>query len=377
MSLRRWWPAALAGTAAVVVASVVVASVVVGSGLKSPRQAAADAAPPPPSTVTIPAELRALVEPVVLRGQVLPGAVEKVLAPPAAIGPDSVVTAVSVRSGQVLREGQVVADRSGQPMITLVLPFPMYRDLVGGMSGPDVVVEVQKALSRLGYRIQANGLFNVATQNAISRLYNARGYVPPPGPEAASRGLPEARAAVAAARRALDAARVAGTGEPAAKAALDEATKRLADAELAAGPVLSRSGVLRLDRAGRKITKVVISVGFVLASADTALLELDGEPPFVFVEASKEQVGLLRVGQSAKVLDEQTGVQAQAVVAYAYPDLRPPTALMIREPHYMSDVTIENRDTPRRRRLVGAVKESARAPAQPTLAAQPSGRRTR
>src|SRR4051794_20768119 len=62
-------------------------SLVAGPRLRSPQQAAADAAAPPASLITVAAQERVLTEPVVLRGKVVPGASVKVHPPAAALGP--------------------------------------------------------------------------------------------------------------------------------------------------------------------------------------------------------------------------------------------------------------------------------------------------
>ena len=132
----------------------VVAAVMLGSWLRSPEQAAADAAPPKASLITVPVEERALSQPVVLRGRVLAGSSQKILPPASAVGGNSVVTAVPLKKGQSIEEGRVLVAVAGQPVFALRLDFPLYRDLVGGMTGPDVS-EVQTALRRLGLAFDA------------------------------------------------------------------------------------------------------------------------------------------------------------------------------------------------------------------------------
>jgi peptidoglycan hydrolase-like protein with peptidoglycan-binding domain len=289
-----------------------VVSTIAGSGLKSPQQAVADAAPPSASPVTTAVERRVLVEPVVLRGQVKPGAVIKLLPPTGTTGPDNVITSVRVRQGQILREGQVVAVRSGQPMITIAFPFPLYRDITSGMTGPDVT-ETQRALRRLGYAVPVDGRFAKATQEALRKMFHARGFEAPAGSQSAVAALPSARTALRTAQQAYDEAVASGTGVDAARVGLDQARVALERTELEAGPALPRATVLRLDKGGRTITRVIARVGTILA-ADQPLVELDGEAPFVTAEVNTEQVRLIRAGQGARILDEQSGTTADAVV---------------------------------------------------------------
>lgn len=279
------------------VAMLVALSLWLGPRLRSPQQAAAEAAPPSASLVTVLAEERVLAEALVLRGRVTPGAGVKLTPPAGGVSADSVVTKVKVRKGEILGEGRMVLERSGQPMMTLVLPFPLYRDLVGGMSGPDVV-EVQKALRRLGYTTSTNGRLDAATQRALAKWWAANGYQVPSGKSAE---LPSAQAA-------YDQAIASGAGVAAAKKALEEA-------KVAAGPSLPRAAVLRLTRAGSKITAVRVRVGTVLDKPDVVLLELDGGSPYVATTVTKEQVALLTAGQQATILDEVSGKEAQAKVA--------------------------------------------------------------
>ena len=175
---RRWLVAGVAATAAVVV--VAATATIVGRQLRSPAQLAADAAAPPPSLVTAAVERRVLAEPVVLRGKVQPGDSVKLYPPGSAIGTNSVVTKVPAKVGDTVREGQVLLERSGEPIFALVLPFRLYRDITAGVKGPDVT-EVQKALRRIGYRVNVSGAFDAQTQQAVRTLYANRGYTAPTG----------------------------------------------------------------------------------------------------------------------------------------------------------------------------------------------------
>ncbi len=273
-------------------------SVWIAPTLRSPRQAAADAAPPSPSVVTAVAERRVLAEPLVLRGSVVAGASVAILPPVGAAGPTAVVTKVEMKSGDVVKSGTVLLEQSGAPIIGLTLPFPLYRDLVGGASGPDVSA-VQQAIRALGYATSTSGTVDAATQSALTKLFKARGYAAPV-PDGAAAALKQAQAT-------RDAAVAAGSS-------LAEADAALRVAQLAAGPCLPRSWVVRLTKPEHKVTTVTATVGAVLA-ADTAIMTVDGGVPTISVLATKEQVTLIQVGQKATVTDEVSGAVSEVAVA--------------------------------------------------------------
>jgi peptidoglycan hydrolase-like protein with peptidoglycan-binding domain len=257
------------------------ASLALGPRLRTPQQVAAEAAPPAASVVTVAAQERVLTEPVVLRGKVLPGGSGKVLPPRSAVGPDSVVTKVLVGVGDKVAEGRILVVRSGSPLVALALPFPLYRDLVGGLTGPDVS-ELQKALRRLGYGAPRTGTLDSGTQQALVRFFRDRGF-----------DAPTAQSVKADQPQPL-----AGTRP-----------------ESEVGPALPRSSVVVLGHAGGTITAVHVKVGDVLASADAPLFELDGEAPFVAAAAGRDQASLITVGAKASISDDVTGTKVEAIVA--------------------------------------------------------------
>ncbi|GIE95610.1 peptidoglycan-binding domain-containing protein [Paractinoplanes rishiriensis] len=272
---RRGW--LLAGGGSLLAVLVVAASATaVGRNLRSPAQLAADAEPPAPSAVTAAAERRVLAEPVVLRGRIQPGASVRLALPAAAAGPNSVVTKVPVRPGTRLREGRVVLERSGEPLFLLVSPFPLYRDLTDGVTGPDVT-QVQRALRRLGYGLPVTGAFDKRTQNAVAALYTDRGYRAPTK---------------------------APTTEPAtAPAAATPATVSLPQAH-----------VVVLGKDGQRISAVNVRVGTVLTDPKTALFDLDRAAPALVAVASAEQVALLAAGQKATATDEGAGLKTTVAI---------------------------------------------------------------
>ena len=90
------------------------------------------------------------------------------------------VTQTWCRAGAPLRSGQVVARVNDTPLIALATSMPLYRDLASGDRGPDVLA-LQHELTRLGYRVRADGKFGAATRSAMKRLQKASGIGKPAG----------------------------------------------------------------------------------------------------------------------------------------------------------------------------------------------------
>ncbi|GAB3445862.1 peptidoglycan-binding protein [Actinophytocola sediminis] len=274
--------------AVAVVASAVALGAVLGPRLKSPAQAVADAAPPQASLVTARTERRVLAETIVLRGKVAPGSVIKLTVPAGLESPTAVVTAVYARKGSPLREGAVPVEVAGAPLIGLVLPFPLYRDIVAGLAGPDVL-EVQRALARLGFRVPINGVFDADTQDTVRRFYRSRGYTAPELPVIGQQPAPAADPPV--------------PGQQPAPMA-----------EPVTAPMLPRTHVLRLDKSDRTISTVPVTVGAILTDPAAPLLTLDASAPTITAVADKQQVARLAAGTAAEVVDEVRGQDATATV---------------------------------------------------------------
>lgn len=268
---RRGW-LVFSGCALAAVLLVAVTATAVGRHLRSPAQLAADAEPPAPSVVTAPVERRVLAEPVVLRGRVQPGASVRLYPPAPAVGPNSVVTKVLAQRGERVREGQVVLERSGEPLFVLVSPFPLYRDLTAGLTGPDVE-QVQRALKRLGYDVATTGSFDTRTRDAVAELYTDRGYTAPTASAPPSPGV--AGAAVS----------------------------------------LPQAHVVVLGRTGQRVSAVGVRVGDVLADPRKALFELDRGAPSLVAVVSAEQAALLAVGQAATASDDGAGTTTGVAVS--------------------------------------------------------------
>lgn len=146
--------------------------------VRSPEQIAADARAPRPSVITAEVELRILRRTVVLRGSVAAGRTIEVT-PGASSEGIPVITRKTLKKGQLIDSGTVVAEVSGRPLIVLGGVIPMYRDVRPGTEGPDVK-QLQAALRSLGHPVTDRaGVYGAGTQAAVDKLYRDRGYEPP------------------------------------------------------------------------------------------------------------------------------------------------------------------------------------------------------
>jgi hypothetical protein len=240
----------------VVVAAVVALVAAVGgvtvaaySG-KSPRQAAADARPPAPSTLTAEVEERQLSETIVLRGDVQPvGAVGISVVAGVDVAP--VVTALPKKLGDPVAEGESVLEVSGRPVIALQSAVPLYRDILPGSSGADVKA-LQDSLRRLGLEPSTGSTFDGRTQAAVKGLYERLGYeVADTGKESFAllrqlkTGADDAKDAVGAAERALQEKRQFAPDDTAAESdAVVQAKRRLTEAQTAHSEAAAETGIV-------------------------------------------------------------------------------------------------------------------------------------
>jgi peptidoglycan hydrolase-like protein with peptidoglycan-binding domain len=179
---RRWMTVAVVGVLTVATA----ATWALAGQARTPRELAAAASAPPKSAITVPVRFGSLVRTVGLECAAAPSTRVPVPVPVPPDNGEPVVTALPVKRGGQVSEGKVVMEVSGRPVIVLVGRLPSYRDILPGVSGPDVR-QLQRALTRLGLLRQAagpNGVFDARTRAAVAGLYRARGY-PAPGPTAA------------------------------------------------------------------------------------------------------------------------------------------------------------------------------------------------
>ena len=164
----------------VVAASVLSAGVgvVLGRRLQSPADAAAEAAAPEPSRITVPVERRSLVSRLVANGEVQfnePTPLRLAGSVGASAGATQVVTKVPELDRE-LHEGDVALEVSGRPVFVFAGALPTYRPFEPGTTGPDVQ-QLEEALLRLGFDPgTVDGVYDNATESAIDQLYTSEGY---------------------------------------------------------------------------------------------------------------------------------------------------------------------------------------------------------
>lgn len=198
----------------VVAISVVSAGVgiFVGSQLKSPADAAAEAAPPAPSRITVPVEQRSLVARLVANGE-LQYSEPTYLRLAGSVGASGGATQIVTKApalDQPVADGDVVMEVSGRPVFLFQGDLPTYRPLEPGSKGPDVL-QLETALARLGtFGGTPDDVYDDNTEAAIDYYYALKGYKSE-GPSdeqrtrlrAAEKAVTEADKGVVAAQQAL------------------------------------------------------------------------------------------------------------------------------------------------------------------------------
>ncbi|MGY0487263.1 peptidoglycan-binding protein [Streptomyces sp. WG-D5] len=317
---RRRVVALVAGGALVLTGAGVAASLVV----RSPAQVAAEAKAPHQGVLTAPVEKRVLKDSVVLRGTVVAGQSVDVQVSSAAGGTGTsraVVTKAPKPVGAKVTAGQVIAEVSGRPVFALKGRVPVYRDLKSGATGDDVA-QLQSALADLGHASNpdARGTFGSGTRRALAAFYTSIGYDPVSAQTDGATAVQDAQDAVTTAERtAQDAedARDARSTQETRRAAeraeqdLERARTRLSEAQAEAGPMLPASEVVYLSAFPARVD----SVSAVLGSAVTGkVMTLSAGRLVVDGYLQEAQKGLVRAGQKAEVLQEQTGTTTKAKV---------------------------------------------------------------
>jgi len=188
-----------------------IGGMLVGTQVRSPADEAALRAAPTPSRITVPVERQVLESSLVLSGEVqFNEPVTIKLAGTVGVPTDEAQVISRLPAiDQVVNEGDVPFEVSGRPVFFLQGDLPMYRRLVIGTEGPDVL-QLEEALTRLGLAPgTVDNLFDQATADAVSALYTDRGYTPE-GPNNDQREqLRLARSSVTAAEQQLSDANAA------------------------------------------------------------------------------------------------------------------------------------------------------------------------
>ena len=304
---RRW------GWLAAAVALTATAGVgwVAGRSVRSPDQAASEAAAPVASWVTAPVEFRVLSQTVISRGDVR-AEVSTPVGVPSSIEGDPVVTGVDVAAGDDVIEGQRLIEVSGRPVFVMTGEVPVYRTLRPGMAGEDVT-QLQQGLTRLGCAvIDEPGVYGDSTKACVATFYNEAGYDPvPTSPTeaadlaAANKAVSDADASVAVAQATFDRA---ATG--AAKSSVLAAQQALAAAQRGYNDAVaaSASGITtaqadltaaqtQLDQVRADPASTPADIAAAQATVDTATAALDSahRTGASAVAAAADQVALAQV----------------------------------------------------------------------------------
>ncbi|MGW2894373.1 peptidoglycan-binding protein [Streptomyces sp. NPDC001212] len=293
-----------------------------GSQMQSPADAAATHRPPKAGPVTVVVERRSLTASVVAQGSVEFASPQSViLAGP--VGPpdsgsgdygagDAVVQRVTRApvAGSEVKEGDVLMQVSGRPVLVLRGTVPMYRTLGPGASGDDVM-QLQKALTRLGFNPgRATGTYGQSDAAAVSRWYKSKGYRAEEPSIADKQQMGTLEAAVTTAQQALLAAQnpgsdsqETGSGEAerlqrkAAQQQLEAANAALAAFQAGYGTKIPAGEVVFLPDLPARLDKVSVKIG------DTP------SGPVGTVTSSKVVVQAVIPGSDAKLLHK--GMTAQ------------------------------------------------------------------
>ncbi len=186
----------------------------------SPEDAAAQTAPPAAGPITVPIERKVLNADIVTRGDIaFTGSVEVVLS--TGTNATAVVTGRIPEVGSVIKNGAILLEVTGRPVLALSGELPTYRSLGPGNTGPDVE-QLEIALVALGFSPGAQDqLYDADTAAAVAELYKSLGYEAPQPPQ-------EVTAAVIGAQDSFDLATQAVAD---AQKALSEAAKGKTESE--------------------------------------------------------------------------------------------------------------------------------------------------
>ena len=295
----------------------------IGSRIESPADAAARTAPPVPSAILVPVEMRVLGASIVTRGTARFGLPQPVSVAPSALKPGaSLITTLPLRNAAVA-EGGVLLTASGRPVFVLQGDVPTYRDLVPGVSGDDVL-QLERALLRLRFDPgPVDGRYDQQTAAAVAHWYKSKGWEafgPTREQLAAVRALERdaddaSKAALAAANAAAAAgpalAAARATAEHSARSAAGELATRRADVQ-ALQTLRETDATLALQNEQAKAAHADTAAQADLAAqiADEAFISLDPRQPETARLAARAKVALARTAAHKTRLEGQSAVLA-------------------------------------------------------------------
>lgn len=148
------------------------------SRIESPADAAARAAPPPPSPILVPVEERVLSSDIITRGTARFGLPQSISIAPSVLKPEPGLIATLPRPNGQFEEGDLVLTASGRPLFALQGDTLAYRDLAPGRYGTDVR-QLEESLERMGFDPgPVDGRYDQLTGAAVEKWYQAAGWEP-------------------------------------------------------------------------------------------------------------------------------------------------------------------------------------------------------
>jgi len=155
---------------------IAIVSWIVGANIQSPAEAAARTAPPTPSPILVPVETRVLTANVVTRGTARFGSPQAISLAPSILKSGQGIITNLPEHGTTLNEGDVLLVASGRPVFVVQGETPVYRDLIPGNSGDDIL-QLEEALKRLGFNPgQVDGTYDDITSEAVADWYASSGF---------------------------------------------------------------------------------------------------------------------------------------------------------------------------------------------------------
>ncbi|MGC4936889.1 peptidoglycan-binding protein [Kribbella sp. DT2] len=286
--------------------------VAAGSRIQSPEDAAAKTAPPKASQITVPVEKKALASKVVGRGDTSFDGAVNVRVETSGLKTPAVVTGKVPAVGSTIKEGKVLLEIAGRPVIGLAGVLPMYRTLSPGSRGPDVL-QLEQTLDRLGFDPgTVDSKYDSGTANAVEQLYEAAGYEAPEAEEQLTQAVDGADKAVDQAKNALRQAKATlkqakatpgkkdftveqGQVDDAAEN-LDDAQDELEEAEFKSGTPLPVSEVVFVKSLPRRVDDVKVERGGVV---NGVVMSVSGASLVVTVKVDAQTKEQLKTGMAA------------------------------------------------------------------------------
>ena len=149
----------------------------VASLFQSPAQRDANAEPPEKQPIVVPVVKTDLRDDFTVKAK-LAAETNLSFTLPSPEGERAVVTGQVKKPGDTVFDGVPVVEINDRPVLVLFGNIPMYRTITAGTKGGDVQ-RLQLALAKLGYNIEADGVFGPRSQNALRKHFKSIGSTVP------------------------------------------------------------------------------------------------------------------------------------------------------------------------------------------------------